>query len=276
MAPSVRLVHKTSQPINRPKSSACLSDIASYEVNDLTGAYRMSQSGAVRAGIATAGSAIGRAMSLLLAAGNRLVGGALSRVLSTRVQRFCFIALARLNAPAFIGMVVVALLLTGWVYPYSELVTSLGLLAALLPSAMWLRLAPRASLLVSSVYGRQLRVHLPDTHLTARDVASFRKQIVRLVRVAQLARAKTLHFDSPLLVADSTRQHLLRYLAGAASLHGAIISFEVADAREVDATTQGSLSVHAERYGVLRDGRIATGPSGRLLSRRILAHMHYA
>ncbi|MBK3780064.1 hypothetical protein G3A43_07325 [Paraburkholderia aspalathi] len=231
---------------------------------------------AVRSGVDVVGSAVGRWVSLFLAAGNRVVGGVVSRVLSSRAQRLWFIAVTRGNALVVVLGAAVSLKVAGWLFPYSGLVPALTLLASLLPMGMWLRLAPKASFLVSSLYGRQLRVHLPDTSLTVRDVASFKQQTESLIRIAQLTRAKTLHFDSPLLVAGSTRQHLRRYLESAASRHGANITIDVGDAREVDAVAQGSLSVHAERYDVLRGGRISTGPNGRLLTCKVLVRMHYA
>lgn len=233
----------------------------------------MMKASAAQSGFDAVGFAVGRGTSQLLAAGNKVVGGPVSRVLSSRAQLALFISVTRCNALLVVLGVAVSLSVAGWLFPYSGLVTALMLLAALLPMGMWLRLAPKASFLVSSLYGRQLRVHLPDTNLTARDVVSFKHQTESLIRIAQLTRAKTLHFDSPLLVADSTRRHLLRYLDSAASLHGANITIDVSDSREVDAVAQGSLSVHEERYDILRGRRIATGPNGRLLTRKVLVRL---
>lgn len=233
----------------------------------------MMKASAVQSGFDAVGFAVGRGVSQLLAAGNKVVGGPVSRVLSSRAQLVLFISVTRCNALLLVLGVAVSLRVAGWLYPYNELVTVMMFCSALLPMGMWLRLEPKASFLVSSVYGRQLRVHLPDTSLTARDVVSFKRQTERLVHIAQLTRTKTLQFDSPLLVADSTRQHLLRYLESAASLHGANITIDVDDAREVDAVAQGSLSVHEERYDILRGGRIATGPNGRLLTRKVLVRL---
>lgn len=145
----------------------------------------------------------------------------------------------------------VVLGIVAWLYPQSGLVTLVIGFCGLLPLGMWFRLAPDASFLLSSVYGRQLRVHLPVTSLAPRDVISFKAQTDDLIGLALRVRAKTLHFESPLLVADSTRQHLVRYLTRAAVRHGADITLEVADPREVDSIAQGSLSLHADRYGLL-------------------------
>jgi hypothetical protein len=222
-----------------------------------------------------AGAALGRAVSQLLGLGNRLVGGALRQLLSSRLQRYGFIALARLNAPAVIAGAVISLWCAGRLYPYSPLVPLLIFCAALLSCAMWLRLAPNASFLVSSVYGSQLRVHLPDTALSPRDAMSVRGQFGSLVRVARLTR-KPLHFDSPLLVADVALERLLHNLTHAAERQGMRIDSEVSVAREAGAFMRGSLSRHARRYDDLRAERFATGPTGGLLTRRVLVRMHRA
>jgi hypothetical protein len=229
----------------------------------------------VKSGVAVAGAAVGRSISLFLVAGNWLLGELISRVFSTRLQHVWFTVVARFNAVMVLLVSLVALHYLGRAYPHSSVVTSLGLLAVLLPAGMWVRLAPKASLLVSSVWGWQLRVHLPVSQLSTRDVTSFREQFDVLVGIARRARAKTLHFDSPLLVADPTRLRLIRYLGNAASAQGVRVTFDVAEPREVDAIAQGSLSVLEERYDVLRKGRIAKGPSGRLLSCKVLVRMQY-
>lgn len=230
----------------------------------------------LQSAINRAGYGLGWTASRILAVGNRIVGGLISRVFSTSLQRFWFIAVARYNALLVVGFTTVSVSVAGLVFPHSEFVTVLLALTALPLLGMWLRLTPNASFIVTSCYGRQLRVHLPETSLELRDIVSFRKQTESLIRIAQLSRAATLHFDSPLLVADSTREHLLRFIQRAASNHRADIRIDVENAYEVDAVAQGSLSGHAKRYDDLREGRLLTGPNGRLMSRKVLVRMRHA
>lgn len=227
----------------------------------------------VQLGTDAIGFRIGRSVSGLLALGNRLTGGHMSRALSTPLQRFLFIAVSRCNALLAVLLATVVLGITGWLYPQSGLAPVLIGLCALLLLGMWYRLTPEASFLLSSVYGNQIRVHLPVASLAARDVVSFKTQTDKIIVLAMRVRAKTLQFESPLLVADSTCQHLVRSLKRAAAHHGADIVVEVKDLREVDAIGQGSLSRHAERYDLLREGRMATGQNGRLLTRKVLVRM---
>jgi hypothetical protein len=217
--------------------------------------------------------AVSRTVSQFLKASNEVLGALVNRVLSSRVQFALFISVTRCNALVVVFGAASLLGVVCSLYPYSELAVVTMVFVALLSMGTWLRLERNASYLVSSVYGRQLRIHLPDTYLTPRDVASFKRQTERLIRIAQLTRIKILHFDSPLLVAESTCRHLLRYLKSGASLHGANITIDVHNPREVDEVAQGSLSLHEERYGMLRSGRIATGANGRLLTRKVLVRL---
>lgn len=116
-------------------------------------------------------------------------------------------------------------------------------------------------------------MHLPDTTLRPRDVGVIRQQTLELMRIAVECRARTLSFNSPLLVADSTYELLASCMWRAAEAQSASVYIEVEPAKEVDIVAHGNLSVYAGRYEELRHGRVSTRPNGRLLSRRLLVHL---
>lgn len=221
-------------------------------------------------GIEVVGFGLGKLMSNVLSLAHRLVGGYVDRWISTPFQRLAFVGVGRFNAPGLTVAALTAFWLTGWHHPRDLLPTVMLFLAVVPVLSMYYRLRPgEASMIVTSCYGRELRVHLPDTSLRPRDVSMIREQTVELMRIAVQCRAKTLSFNSPLLVADSTYELLAACMWRAAEAQGASVFIEVEPAKEVDIVSHGNLSIYAGRYEELRQGRVATGPNGRLLARRL-------
>ncbi|MFM0480622.1 hypothetical protein PQQ81_08845 [Paraburkholderia strydomiana] len=230
--------------------------------------------GILAKGFNAVGFGLGKLMSNVLSLLHKLVGGLLDRLISTRLQRLAFVGFGRFNALRLTVAGLIAFRLTAWNHPQDLLPTVILFLTVLPVLSMYYRLTPvAASMIVTSCYGRQLRVHLPDTTLRPRDIGVIRQQTLDLMRVALDCRARTLSFDSPLLVADSTYDLLATCMWRAVEAQSASAYIEVRPAKEVDIVAHGNLSVYAGRYEELRQGRVATGPKGRLLSRRLLVHL---
>jgi len=228
----------------------------------------------LKSAIDALGFLLGRISSSSLALGHGLIGGIVDRVLSSRAQRLLFIAVARRNAYAVVFTTAAAILIIGTLYPDNNAVTVLLLIGTLPLYGLWLRLAPNASFVLTASRDRRLSVHLPVTRLTPRSMVSMKAQAEKLIHIAQMTHSTALQFDSPLLVASSTRQMLVRCLTRAAEHLNADVTVVVEDAHEVNSVGQGSLSVHTKRYAKLHEGRLARGPNGRLLSRKILVQMN--
>jgi hypothetical protein len=119
------------------------------------------------------GLAMASSAAQALKIGYDLAGPVANWVFSTRLQRAMFILLARCNARVVVICTAAVMLLACYLYPNSNLVTVLlGLLLPIAILSMYTRLRRGPSMLISSVYGRELRVHLPATHLQASDSAS--------------------------------------------------------------------------------------------------------
>ncbi|WP_257744506.1 hypothetical protein [Burkholderia glumae] len=221
-------------------------------------------------GFETVGFNFGRLMSHVLSFGHKVVGRVLDWWISTPVQRVAFVSFARLNALYVTLACMVTTSVFAWLNPSSDLATALLPVSFLPLQSMYFRLNPgKVSMIVTSCYGRELRVHLPDTSMHPRDVAVLRAQVDDLVRIARLCHAHTLTFNSPLLAAKSTSALLARTLARAARSMHADVRVEVEEPKEVDVVSHGNLSVYASRYEALRDDRFVAGPHGRLMSRKI-------
>ncbi|KGU95917.1 hypothetical protein [Burkholderia pseudomallei] len=221
-------------------------------------------------GFETVGFNFGRLLSCVLSLGHKLVGRMLDWWISTPVQRAAFMGFARVNALYVTLACMVTTSVFAWLSPRSDLATALLLVTFLPLQSMYFRLNPgKASMIVTSCYGRELRVHLPDTSVRPRDVVVLRAQVDELVRIARICHAHTLTFNSPLLAAKSTSTLLARTLARAAASANADVRVEVEEPREVHVVSHGNLSVYANRYEALRDGRLAVGPRGRLMSRKM-------
>ncbi|RQS05565.1 hypothetical protein [Burkholderia sp. Bp8991] len=221
-------------------------------------------------GFETLGFNVGRLMSGVLSRGHKVVGSVLDRWISTPMQRLAFMGFARMNALyVTLGCMVTASVFA-WLNPRSDLATAMLLVTFLPLQSMYFRLSPRkVSMIVTSCYGRELRVHLPDTSLLPRDVAALRAQVEELMHIASVCHARTLTFNSPLLTAKSTSTLLARTLARAAASANADVRVEVEQPKEVDVVSHGNLSIYASRYEALRDGRLAVGAHGRLMSRKV-------
>lgn len=221
-------------------------------------------------GFETVGFNFGRLMSHALSLGHKVVGPVLDWWISTPVQRVAFTGFARLNALYVTLGCMVTTSVFAWLNPRSDLATALLLLTFLPLQSMYFRLNPRkVSMIVTSCYGRELRVHLPETSVYPRDVAVLRAQVDELVRIARICHAHTLTFNSPLLAAKSTSALLARTLARAAASANADVHVEVEEPKEVDVVSHGNLSIYASRYEALRNGRLAAGARGRLMSRKV-------
>ncbi|ONC31300.1 hypothetical protein AQ916_23040 [Burkholderia pseudomallei] len=221
-------------------------------------------------GFEAVGFNFGRLMSRVLSLGHKVVGPVLDWWISTPVQRVAFVGFARVNALYVTLACMVTTSVFAWLNPRSDLATVLLLTTFLPLQSMYFRLnRGKVSMIVTSCYGRELRVHLPDTCLQPRDVAALRAQVEELMRIASVCRARTLTFNSPLLAAKSTSTLLARALARAAASASANARVEVEEPREVHVISHGNLSVYANRYEALRDGRLAVGARGRLMSRKM-------
>lgn len=221
-------------------------------------------------GFETVGFNFGRLMSHVLSLGHKVVGRVLDWWISTPVQRVAFVSFARVNALYVTLACMVTTSVFAWLNPTSDLATALLLVTFLPLQSMYFRLNPgKASMIVTSCYGRELRVHLLDTSVHPRDVAVLRAQVDELVRIARICHAHTLTFNSPLLAAKSTSALLARTLARAAASANADVHVEVEEPKEVDVVSHGNLSIYASRYEALRNGRLVAGERGRLMSRKV-------
>lgn len=221
-------------------------------------------------GFETVGFNFGRLMSHVLSLGHKVVGRVLDWWISTPVQRVAFVSFARVNALYVTLACMVTTSVFAWLNPTSDLATALLLVTFLPLQSMYFRLNPgKASMIVTSCYGRELRVHLPDTSVHPRDVAVLRAQVDELVRIARICHAHTLTFNSPLLAAKSTSALLARTLARAGASANADVHVEVEEPKEVDVVSHGNLSIYASRYEALRNGRLVAGERGRLMSRKV-------
>lgn len=230
----------------------------------------MTRSNLLSRGFETIGFNFGRLMSGVLSLGHKVVGRVLDRWISTPVQRVAFMGFARVNALYVTLACMVTTSVFAWLNPKSDLATALLLVTFLPLQSMYFRLNPgKASMIVTSCYGRELRVHLPDTSLQPRDVAALRAQVDELMHIALVCHTRTLTFNSPLLAARSTSELLARTLARAAASMNADVRVEVKEPQEVDVVSHGNLSIYASRYEALRDGRLAAGARGRLMSRKV-------
>ncbi|THJ50833.1 hypothetical protein E9536_25920 [Burkholderia sp. LS-044] len=230
----------------------------------------MTRTNILACGIETIGFSFGRLMSGVLSLGHKVVGRVLDWWISTPVQRVAFMGFARVNALYVTLACMATSSVFAWLNPRSDLATALLLVTFLPLQSMYFRLHPRkASMIVTSCYGRELRVHLPDTSLQPRDVAALRAQVDELMHIASVCHARTLTFNSPLLAARSTSALLARALARAAQSVNAKVCIEVEEPKEVDAVSNGNLSIYRSRYGLLRDGRLVAGSRGRLMSRKV-------
>ena len=213
---------------------------------------------------------VGRLMSSVLSLGYKGVGRALDWWISTPLQRVAFMAFARVNALHVTFACTVTACAIARLNPTSDVATVLLLLPLLPLQSMYFRLNPqKASMIVTSCYGRELRVHLPGTSLEPRDVSALRVQVDDLMHIALVCRARKLTFNSPLLTAKSTSKRLARTLARAAERVSAKVRIEVEEPKEVGAVSNGNLSIYRSRYESLRDGRLVTGSRGRLMSCKV-------
>ncbi|WP_175830859.1 hypothetical protein [Burkholderia cenocepacia] len=229
----------------------------------------MSNNNAAR-GFETVGFNFGRLMSRVLSLGHKVVGGVLDWWISTPVQRVAFMGFARVNALYVTLACMVTTSAYAWLNPGSDLATVLLLLPFLPLQSMYFRLNSRkASMIVTSCYGRELRVHLPDTSLLPRDVSALRVQVDDLMHIAVVCQARKLTFNSPLLAATSTSNLLTHALARAAERACAKVCIKVEESKEVGAVSNGNLSIYRSRYESLRRGRLMTGSRGRLMSRKV-------
>jgi hypothetical protein len=129
-----------------------------------------------------------------------------------------------------------------------------------------------ASMFVTSVYGRQLRVHLPKTSLDAGDSGVFRAQLNQLVRIGYRCRARELYFRSPLLAGEAASTLFARQLTLAARTQKVNVRVTVGEPEEVSAVSSGTLSVFKSKYAELREGRLSHGENGRLMCRKVQLH----
>lgn len=225
--------------------------------------------------IALSGFWCGRAVSGVLSLGHDLVGAILDYWVSSRFQRFAFMVFARINARSCLIACIAGTVLFAHLHPAQDATTASGLATVLLLlnvvplQSMYFRLrrGPGA-LLVTSCYGKELRVHFPKTSLKSSDVPELRAQVMELVGMAHTCRAQKLTFRSPLLAAKSTSTLLSRQLNAAAHCVGADISVSIHEPHEVSAVSSGMLSAFKAKYAALRDGRLMVGTHGRLLSRK--------
>jgi len=221
--------------------------------------------------------ALGYSVAWLLSFAYRFVRPLLDYVLSSRLQRALFVTVARGHTWRVVGLPVACALTASWVFAPSPLITA-GLLLQLLPiNSLFYRLKQHKSVLVSSVFGRRFRVHLPATALSPRDALSLREQIVDVLRVAQAGRASSVQMESPLLVAESTHRLVVRQLERAAKELQLEVSV-VSDApRETSRLEQAMLAGHLRRYATeLRGARMPTGTAGRRMTRCVTVHLRRA
>lgn len=229
--------------------------------------------------IAAFGFWFGKATSSVLSLGHRLVGKILDYWVSSSLQQLAFIAFARINARNCVIICVGGSILLAYLFPAQDATAMSGLATVLLAlnvvplQSMYFRLrrGPGA-LLVTSCYGRELRVHFPKTSLHASDVPELRAQVIELVALAHICHAKTLTFRSPLLAAKSTSTLLARQLVAAARSAGIEVSVTVHEPDEVGAVSSGTLSVFEGEYAALRNSRLAVGTQGRLLARKVVVN----
>jgi len=213
---------------------------------------------------------VGRLISGVLSLGHKGGGRVLDWWISTPLQRVAFMAFARVNALHVTLACTVTASTIARLNPTSDVATVLLLLPLLPLQSMYFRLNPqKASMIVTSCYGRELRVHLPGTSLEPRDVSALRAQVDDLMRIALVCRARKLTFNSPLLAAKSTSKQLTRTLAQAAERVSARVRIDVEGPKEVGAVSNGNLSIYRSRYESLRDGRLMTSSRGRLMTRKV-------
>ncbi|MBT2794989.1 hypothetical protein [Paraburkholderia strydomiana] len=195
---------------------------------------------------------------------------AIFAVLASRYQRVLFVGFARLNAP-FVAVASVAASATlEHVFPSSLISVVLLAIAGFAVLSMFVRVRREKSLLMTSVYGRTLRVHLPRTQFRPRDAQWLASQLREVVRLARRARATTIAFDSPLLVSSRTSAFLASRLRQASVAEKTNLTFEAGHAREVGLLRQRAFGRYAQSYSQLRSVRLEVGANGRYLSRRML------
>ncbi|WP_126223514.1 hypothetical protein [Burkholderia ambifaria] len=218
--------------------------------------------------------ALGYSVAWTLTLAYRLVRRPLDYVLSSRLQRLLFVALARGHTWLVVGVPVACALTASFILQPRPLVTA-GILLLLIPlNGLFYRLKQHKSVLLSSVYGRKFRVHLPATALSPGDALSFREQIVDVLRIARAGMARSVQMESPLLVADSTHRLVVRQLVRAAKELQLEVSV-VSDApRETSRLEQAMLAGHLRRYATeLRGARMPSGAAGRRMTRCVTVHL---
>ncbi|RQR65620.1 hypothetical protein DIE18_04000 [Burkholderia sp. Bp9125] len=218
--------------------------------------------------------ALGYSVAWLLSVAYRFVRPLLDFVLSTRLQRVLFVAVARWHSWRVVGLTVACTLAASFVFPLSNLVTAVLLLQFIPINGLFYRLKQHKSVLISSVYGRKLRVHLPATALSPRDALSVREQLVDVLRIAQAGRASSVQLESPLLVAESTHRLVVRQLERAAKEQQLAISIVTDEPRETTRLEQAMLAGHLRRYATeLRGARMPTGTAGRRMTRCVTVQL---
>ncbi len=194
----------------------------------------------------------------------------ISAVLASRCQQVMFVGFARFNAPVVAIVSCFASAILAHCYPFTLMwvlplaITEIALLS------MFVRVRKEKSLMMTSVYGRTLRVHLPRTQLSSGDTQSLAGLLQDVVRLARRARANTISFDSPLLVSVRTSSLLASHLRQAAVAEKINIAVETRHAQEVGSLRQRAFAQFAQDYSRLRSVRLEVGPNGRYLSRCIL------
>lgn len=212
--------------------------------------------------------ALGYSVAWLLSVAYRFVRPLLDYGLSTRLQRALFVTVARGHSWRVVGIPVACVLTASLVFPPSNLVTAALLLQFIPINSLFYRLKQRKSVLISSVYGRKFRVHLPATALSPSDAFSLREQMVDVLRIAQAGRARSVQMESPLLVAESTHRLVVRQLERAVKELQLSASIASDEPRETTRLEQAMLAGHLRRYATeLRDARMPTGTSGRRMTR---------
>ncbi|AOJ72865.1 MULTISPECIES: hypothetical protein [Burkholderia] len=217
--------------------------------------------------------ALGYVVAILLSVMYRVGGRIADFVLSTRLQRAMFVTVARWHSWFVVGGTVLAVQIAKYTYPRSGLVTVCLLLQLIPINSLFFRLKRKASVLLSSCFGRNLRVHLPATAIRPRDAVSLREQMVDVLRIAHTTHARSVRLESPLLAADSTSRLLSSLLKHAAHGLELDVTISVGGPREMSRLEQALISGHLHRYESLRDGRMPTGRNGRLMTRAVCVQL---
>ena len=203
-----------------------------------------------------------------------LIRWVLSRVHSTPLHRWLFIRFARFDARLCAGGLALALTLAPRLLPAGSrpaiLILGAGACASYVVSFLVMRLNRRNGLQLSSMFGRYLEVHVPEMALSARDFPALKRQVRDTLEVAFASGKKSIHLNSPLLVANSTVGMFERLVRSGALAAGRTVSVEIAPPHKVSDLALLLGDGYLQRYEELRTARIDYAVDGRLLSRKII------